>query len=609
MHSCIKKIALLLLVMVQVQAGLIDKISLPSWISRFVPELSPKQTAYIGIGLGVAAGVSIGAFLLYKKFSIITNQQSKQYVAPLLPVPTPSTIQHRLPDMFEQSFAQQLSPTSEFMNFTDWNNYCQNLSPLIITKIEEVEIHYKHQFDLEQLKLTAQDIQKVLDYYFHQLYANDHFTNNKNWANYEKTENLLQSLQNEQHIFDPYVEKLIVKPNAIISFHGDLHGDIHSLNNYLIQLKDKGYLDPKNPFKIIHNNFYMVFLGDYVDRGWYGAEVIYTIVRLKIENPDKVILVRGNHEDEQLNKDQNGFFGQLQKRFGDQTDPLYSSIQKFYETLPLALYLGSGTREHKDFIVCCHGGIEFGFDPLLLLNHESAHAYTKLGTINRFAQIKKLESPQNEHLLAKFIQTNKNKIKNFNDLLNNIACTHKIYTDPYLLAFDAKNIITMKQSPLEKCQFRPLFIGFQWNDYEVNQNLETKYVPQFIKNNTSRGFIIGKTFNEVMLILQSDKQNTVRGVFRAHQHDHSTQNEMMRRILNCDNVDHECNAGVARLWQNPKTFEAGHLWDNIVCTFNVTPHTNYQAAGFNYDTYGLLTIAEKFQDWQLEVIRQEQSSK
>ena len=42
---------------------------------------------------------------------------------------------------------------------------------------------------------------------------------------------------------------------------------------------------------------YMVFLGDYVDRGFYGTEVLYTIMMLKIANPEKVILLRGNHED------------------------------------------------------------------------------------------------------------------------------------------------------------------------------------------------------------------------------------------------------------------------------------------------------------------------
>ena len=39
--------------------------------------------------------------------------------------------------------------------------------------------------------------------------------------------------------------------------------------------------------------FYMVFLGDYLDRGHYGMEVVYTLLRLKFENWDRVFLLKG----------------------------------------------------------------------------------------------------------------------------------------------------------------------------------------------------------------------------------------------------------------------------------------------------------------------------
>ena len=47
-------------------------------------------------------------------------------------------------------------------------------------------------------------------------------------------------------------------------------------------------------FVLIPENLYMIFLGDYVDRGQFGAEVLYTILRLKLANPDHVFMVRGN---------------------------------------------------------------------------------------------------------------------------------------------------------------------------------------------------------------------------------------------------------------------------------------------------------------------------
>ena len=64
---------------------------------------------------------------------------------------------------------------------------------------------------------------------------------------------------------------------------GDLHGDYSSYQKIL------DYFNPKND--------YLVFLGDYADRGNHGMAVLRGVTRLIQKYPNHVIALKGNHED------------------------------------------------------------------------------------------------------------------------------------------------------------------------------------------------------------------------------------------------------------------------------------------------------------------------
>ena len=71
-------------------------------------------------------------------------------------------------------------------------------------------------------------------------------------------------------------------PDPVI-FVGDIHGQFFDLNKMLDLVGKIGQI-----------NF--VFLGDYVDRGMFAIEVVVTLYALKLNYPNHITLLRGNHE-------------------------------------------------------------------------------------------------------------------------------------------------------------------------------------------------------------------------------------------------------------------------------------------------------------------------
>lgn len=43
-----------------------------------------------------------------------------------------------------------------------------------------------------------------------------------------------------------------------------------------------------------------LFLGDFVDRGFYSVETFLLLLALKVRYPDRMMLIRGNHESRQI---------------------------------------------------------------------------------------------------------------------------------------------------------------------------------------------------------------------------------------------------------------------------------------------------------------------
>lgn len=151
---------------------------------------------------------------------------------------------------------------------------------------------------------------------------------------------------------------LRVNANDEVCFMGDIHGSINALIQNFEELIELGYLDDR--LAITKKNFYMVFLGDYVDRPNDGVPVLSLLMRLQEENPEKVFLLAGNHDiDKRLHKD-HGFTKELIHRYGknEDTKTLHDKIIQWGLSLPVALFIVA----EQGVIHCSHGGFDPKFD-------------------------------------------------------------------------------------------------------------------------------------------------------------------------------------------------------------------------------------------------------
>lgn len=92
-----------------------------------------------------------------------------------------------------------------------------------------------------------------------------------------------------------------------------------------------------------------IFLGDYVDRGKFSLEVISILFSLKIMFPDRIFLLRGNHEDASLNST-SGFLFECRQKFGVNGDAIWERMNDAFEFLSISAFF-----DHQ--VLCIHSGI------------------------------------------------------------------------------------------------------------------------------------------------------------------------------------------------------------------------------------------------------------
>lgn len=164
---------------------------------------------------------------------------------------------------------------------------------------------------------------------------------------------ILCDVKDCKHIPEAYIQQLCLLAQDLlmeesnvqvvdtpITICGDIHGQLHDLLT-LFRLS-KGPPDTK-----------YLFLGDFVDRGFYSLETFLLLLCYKVKYPDRIYLIRGNHESRQITSVY-GFYDECLRKYGSAN--VWRYCCEVFDYLALGAYI-TGSAGGLGGVFCIHGGL------------------------------------------------------------------------------------------------------------------------------------------------------------------------------------------------------------------------------------------------------------
>ena len=313
-------------------------------------------------------------------------------------------------------------------------NYYTGITPDMITVLNPNVIKEKEQKNQAELKEKENNLNSNND-------NNNNSLNQSLGRQCSSLDEQIEQLRKCQYITEIEVKLLCEKAKELFIEESNVQsidapitvcGDIHGQFDDLTELFNKGGKCPETNY---------LFMGDFVDRGFNSVETFLLLLALKVRYPDRITLIRGNHETRQITQVY-GFYDECMRKYGSIN--VWRYCTEIFDYLPISAIIDGK-------IFCIHGGLSPTIDTI----DEIRNIDRKQEVPHDGAMCDLLWSDPDQDLKGFGISPRgagylfgEDVVTTFEDLnkINLIARAHQLVMEGYKLMFDGK-LVTIWSAP------------------------------------------------------------------------------------------------------------------------------------------------------------------